>query len=101
MWGLFVGMGLGVLQVLLLKKTTELINSNKKESMRFAVLVIVFKLAVIMGTLFLLALADRTLTAMLWGAGGMAVVMIVLPIILNRRQMTKIKKQKDDNNGNS
>jgi hypothetical protein len=101
MWGLFIGVGLGVLQVLLLRKTTEWITSNQNGVMKLAVIVIIFKLVVILGTLFLLALADRTLVTMLWGAGGLAVVMVLLPIILNRRQMLKMKKQEDDSNGNA
>lgn len=101
MWGLFVGIGLGVLQVLLLRKTTDLITSNQSGGMKLAVIVIVFKLVVILGTLFMLALADRTLTVMLYGAGGLAAVMVVLPIILNRRQLMKMKKTEDDSNGNA
>ena len=101
MWGLFVGIGLGVLQVLLLRKTTDWIGSNQQGAMKLAVVVIIFKLVVILGTLFFLALADRTLVTMLWGAGGLAVVMIVLPVILNRKQFGKMKKQEDDRNGNA
>lgn len=100
MWGLFVGIGLGVLQVLLLRKTTEWITSEKNNGAKAAI-VIIFKLAVILGTLFLLALADRTLVTMLWAAGGLAVVMVALPIILNKRQDVKMKKKEDDRNGNA
>ena len=100
MWGLFVGIGLGVLQVMLLRKTTEWITSDNNNGLKTA-LVIILKLFIILGTLFLLALADRTLVTMLWAAGGLAVVMVVFPVILNKRQMMKMKKKEDDRNGNA
>jgi len=90
MWGVFVGIGLGLLQVLLLRKVVDWITSNKTSGAMVAVFITLIKLAIILGVLFLLALIS--LETMIWAAGGMLVVMIGLPIYLNKRQNKKIKE---------
>ena len=95
MWGILVGVGLGILQVWLLRKTAEWITADKRKGTMVAVPVILLKLGAIMGTLYLLALADRTLKTIMFGAGGLLVTMIVLSIVLNRRQVARLRKEGD------
>lgn len=95
MWGLFVGVGLGFLQVILLRKTAEWMLGSSTGGAMLAVFITIIKLAAIMGILLLLAFTGG-ITPVLWAAGAMLVIMIALPIILNVRKNRKIKKQEVD-----
>jgi len=90
MWAIFIGVGLGVLQVLLLRKVGDWITSNQTSGAMMAVFITIIKLGVIMGVLFLLALIS--IYTMMWAAGGMLAVMVGLPIYLNRRQNKKTQE---------
>ena len=83
MWGIFVGFALGVFEVILLRKTVMWMTADKKSGTAKAIPIIFLKLVIIFGVLYLLALVS--VTTMIWGAGGIAVAMIVMPIILNKR----------------
>lgn len=89
MWGLFIGIGLGCLQVFLLRKTAQWILGNSNGSM-LAVFITLLKLFGIMGVLVWLAFGAGV-EVMLWTAGAMLVTTIFLMVFLN------IKKAK--NNG--
>ncbi len=90
MWAVFIGVGLGALQVLLLRKVAAWITSNQTSGTMMAVFITMIKLGVILGVLFLLALVS--IETMLWAAGGMLVMMVGLPIYLNRRENRKTKE---------
>lgn len=94
MWGLFVGIGLGLMQTLLLRKTVTLMLGNTSNGPVVAVLITVIKLAAIMGILLWIAFGAG-LEPMLWAAGAMAVVMIALPVYLNVRKTQKEKREVD------
>jgi hypothetical protein len=98
MWGLFVGIGLGFMQVLLLRKTVTLMLGNSSNGPMIAVLITIIKLAAIMGILLWLAFSFGIKplqdAPMIWAAGAMLVVMIALPIYLNHRQ-NKSKQEVD------
>lgn len=93
MWGIFVGIGLGFFQVFLLRKTAMMMTQDKRKGTAIAIPIIIGKLVLIIGILYLLALVS--LSTMLWGAGALAVTMIVLPIVLNRRHMSKSSSNSD------
>jgi hypothetical protein len=90
MWAVFIGAGLGALQVLLLRKVAGWITSNQTSGTMMAVFITIIKLGVILGVLFLLALVS--IETLLWAAGGMLAVMIGLPVYMNIRQNKKIKE---------
>lgn len=90
MWAVFIGAGLGALQVLLLRKVADWITSNQTSGTMMAVFITIIKLGVILGVLFLLAMVS--IETLLWAAGGMLAVMIGLPVYLNRRQNRKTKE---------
>ncbi|HBU11759.1 MAG TPA: hypothetical protein DEB31_03235 [Clostridiales bacterium] len=90
MWCLFVGIGLGVLEILVLKKTVDAVTSGTS-FVGLSVLISMGKLALILITLFLIAYLLDT-THMLWCAGGIAISMIGFPIVRGIRNIKKYKK---------
>jgi hypothetical protein len=96
MWGLFVGIGLGLMQVLLLRKTVTLMLGTSSNGAVIAVLIFVLKLAVIMGILLWIAFSTRPdFSPLLWTASAMVVVMIALPVYFNIKQAKKSKQEVD------
>ncbi|MEI6101494.1 MAG: hypothetical protein WCP73_06625 [Eubacteriales bacterium] len=94
MWGLFVGIGLGFMQMLLLRKTVSLMLGSSTSGPLVAVLITVLKLAAIMGILLWLAFGAG-LEPMLWAAGAMCVIMIALPVYFNIKKAKKPKQEGD------
>ncbi len=94
MWGLFVGIGLGLLQVLLLRKTVTLMLGNSSNGPVTAVLITVLKLAAILGVLLLLTFTVG-IEPMLWAVGAMVVIMIAHPVYLNIKQAKKSRQEVD------
>lgn len=96
MWGIFVGIGLGLLQAVLLRKTAEWITADKKKGSAIGIPVMIGKIALILIVLYLLAKVD--LKVMIWGAGGMLATMIAYPIILNIRASKKQAQETEGEN---
>lgn len=79
MWTVFIGIALGVLEMQLLKRNVVMMSASKS-NIPLGIAVTFGKLAVILAVLYCIA-RFVSLNAMLWCAGGLAVTMIVLPII--------------------
>ena len=91
MVGIFVGLALGVFQVLVLRKSV-LMMTQSKTNIPLGVMISVGKLALILLVLWLLA-KYVSLESVLWCAGGLAVSMIGLPIILNAQAVKNLAKK--------
>lgn len=94
MWTVFIGIALGVFEVLLLKKNVAMMSSSKS-NIPLGIFITIGKLAVILVVLYLIA-KYISLSSMLWCAGGMAVTMIVLPVI---RSVSTIRAYRQQQNG--
>lgn len=94
MWTVFIGVALGFFEVFLLKKNVVMMSADKS-NIPLGILITLGKLAVILGVLFIIA-KYISLTSMLWCAGGMAVTMIVLPVI---RSVSTIRQYRQQNGG--
>lgn len=91
MWGLFPGIGLGILQVFLLRKTVSMMLGAQGNGAVTAVVITLVKLAAIMGV-FLWLTFSFGIETLLWAAGAMVAVMIGLTVFLNLRKLIKEKK---------
>lgn len=91
MWTVFIGLGLGVLEVLLLRKTVRMMSASKT-NIPLGIFISVGKLALILVVLFVIA-KYISLQSMMWCAGGVAVAMIVLPVIIGLREIRKYRTQ--------
>lgn len=91
MWGVFIGFALGVLQVVVLRKSVEMMTASKT-NIALGVFISVGKLALILVTLWILARFGG-LDVMLWGAGGIAAAMIGIPVVQSIRNINAYKKQ--------
>ncbi|WP_066683275.1 hypothetical protein [Christensenella intestinihominis] len=90
MWGIFVGFGLGIFEVLLLKKLIEMMTSDRRNT-AIAVPVTIAKLALILVVLWLMA-KFVSLTAMVWCAAGVAAAMIGIPVVTSILTIKKYKQ---------
>ncbi|MBC5647258.1 hypothetical protein [Christensenella tenuis] len=79
MWGIFIGLGLGVLEVLFLKKLIAMMTADKRNT-AIAVPLTIAKLALILVVLWLMA-RFISLEAMIWCAAGVAAAMIGIPVV--------------------
>ncbi len=93
MWTIFIGFALGVLQVLLLRKTVVMMTASKT-NVPLGVVITVGKLALILVVLWLVARFVGPMSV-LWCAGGLAIAMIGLPIIRNIRDNKKLAAQQE------
>ena len=91
MWGIFIGFALGVFEVLVLRKTVEMITASKS-NIALGVLITVGKLALSLVVLWLMA-KFVSLHAMMWCAGGLAVAMIGIPIVKSAVSIKKYKQE--------
>ncbi len=91
MWGIFVGIGLGVLQIVILKKLIAMMTATRG-STAIAVPVTILKLALILVVLFLMA-NFVSLEAMIWCAVGTAAAMIGIPVVSSIITIKKYKYQ--------
>lgn len=91
MWGIFVGIGLGALEVFLLRKLIASMTSDQKGA-AFAVPITIAKLALILVVLWLMAVFV-SLEAMTWCAAGVAAAMIGIPVVLSIRTIRKYKQR--------
>lgn len=89
MWTCFIGIGLGVLEIVLLKKSVAMMSQDKS-NIPLGVILTVGKLAVILGVLYMIA-RFISLTAMIWCAGGLAATMIIIPVITGLRAISRYK----------
>lgn len=79
MWTVCIGVALGMFEMFLLKKNVAMMSASKS-NIPLGIFLSVGKLALILVVLFVIA-RYISLTAMLWCAGGMAAVMIIVPIV--------------------
>ncbi len=91
MWGIFVGLALGIFEVLILRKTVMMITASKS-NIALGVFISLGKLALILLVLWLMA-KYVSLVAMMWCAGGLAISMIGIPIVKSIRTINKYKKE--------
>ena len=103
MWGLFVGLAIGVLQVLALRILGRMILGEKLSAKFIGAMLLLVKIVLIV--LILVLIASVSLTHLLYTAGGMLAGMIVtLTIILLRKKPQKTTAGsgadgKDDSDG--
>jgi len=88
MWGLFVGLIIGALQVIALNKLGRMILGENISSKLIGAALLLVKIALIVFILYLMA--SVSLTHLLWTMGGMLLGMTVtLVIVLKRREAQK------------
>ena len=88
MWGLFIGLTIGALQVIALNKLGRMILGENISSKLIGALLLLAKIALIVFILYLMA--SVSLTHLLWTMGGMLLGMTVtLVIVLKRRESQK------------
>lgn len=98
MWGIFIGFGLGVLEVLLLKKLIVMTTADKKNAV-IAIPLTIAKLALILVVLWLMARVV-SLEAMIWCAAGVAAAMIGIPVVTSILTIKKYRRSGgEQNNG--
>ena len=90
MWGLFVGLGIGVLQVLALRALLKMIMGTHKV---LGTLLLMLKLAVIAALLWLISTVS--LTPLIWTAGGMLAGLVIGSVIVLQLQ----KRARKDGKG--
>lgn len=91
MWTVFIGLALGVIEVLLLRKSVAMMSASKS-NIPLGIVITIGKLALILAVLFVIA-KYISLTAMLWCAGGLAAAMIVLPVAKSLSTIRKYRQQ--------
>ena len=88
MWGLIVGLAIGLMQVLALKYLSRMILGEKVPSKLLGALLMLLKIALIV--LILVLIAKVSLTHLLYTAGGMLVgIIAALMIMLFRKEQKK------------
>ncbi|MEF9863545.1 MAG: hypothetical protein RSA86_00125 [Christensenellaceae bacterium] len=90
MWGVFIGIGIGIIEVLILKKLIAMMTADKKNTI-IAVPLVILKLAIILLVLFIMA-KFVSLESMVWCAGGIAAMMIGIPVFSSIKTIRKYKK---------
>ncbi|MBD5559806.1 MAG: hypothetical protein HDQ87_05545 [Clostridia bacterium] len=94
MWTVFIGIGLGVLEVLLLRKSVVMMSADKA-NIPLGIFITIGKLALILAVLYCIA-RFISLSAMIWCAGGMAAAMIVLPVIRSLRTIREGRRAQEE-----
>ena len=74
MWGIFVGIAIGVLQVAALYKLIKIMLGQNAVMKLVAVVLLMVKIAAIVGILYLLTTVS--LAHLIWAAGGMLIGLI-------------------------
>lgn len=95
MWTFFIGFALGVFQAVVLRKSVEMMTASKS-NIPMGVLITVGKLALILVVLWLVA-KYVSIQSVLWCAGGLAIAMIIIPVIRNHLYMKKLNAQANAN----
>ncbi|MDD5016649.1 MAG: hypothetical protein PHO15_00950 [Eubacteriales bacterium] len=87
MWGLFVGIAIGMLQVLAMSKIGGMVLGDKASAKLLGSVLFLVKMAAIIFILYLIS--TITLAHLIWTAGGMAVGLILASVyVLRRRHKT-------------
>ncbi|MEA5004223.1 MAG: hypothetical protein VB081_12075 [Christensenella sp.] len=86
-----MGIGLGVLQIVILKKLIAMMTASRS-SAAIAVPITILKLALILVVLFLMA-NFVSIEAMIWCAAGTAATMIAIPVVNSVMTIRKYKHQ--------
>jgi hypothetical protein len=81
MWGLFVGLGIGVLQVLALRALVRMIMGTQKA---LGALLLLLKIGAVVAILWLVSTVS--LTHLIWAAGGMFAGLILGFVIVQLLQ---------------
>lgn len=92
MWSILLGVGVGVLEMVLLKKTISFVTTDK-DRIVLGVFVSLGKMALVLVTLFLVAKFDSVIS-MVWCAGGIAAAMIGTAVIYGVRTIRQYKRVK-------
>ncbi len=87
MWGLFVGLVIGFLQVLGLKIFGKMIFGDNDSAKPLGVLLLMVKIALIVFILYLISTVS--LTHVIWTAGGMLIGLIATLAVINKRDQKK------------
>jgi len=84
MWGLFVGLGIGVLQVIALRALLGMIMGTRKT---LGMVLLMLKFAAIVALLWLISTVS--LTHLIWTAGGMLAGLVISSVtVLQLRKRT-------------
>ena len=95
MWGIFVGIAIGAMQVLALKALVGIImKSGSFLKKLLALLLIIIKIAAIVFVLYLLSTVS--LYHVIWAAGGMLIGLLAASASLMLRQKKTEKNEKLD-----
>lgn len=90
MWSIFIGIGLGIFEIFLLKRLISMLAPGKGNTF-IAAAVIAAKLFLVLTVLWIVA-EFISLGSMIWCAAGVAATMILIPIILAIQAIQKYKK---------
>lgn len=94
MWGIFIGIALGVLQVWALSKLGGMILGDKVSAKITGLLLFIGKTAVIVIILYLMSTVS--LTHLIWTAGGMLIGLVSVSVyLLSRRKKTDGEERND------
>lgn len=94
MWGLAVGIGIGVAQVFALKALVKMIMGKRKA---LGMLLLLLKIAVVVALLWLVG--SISVTHLIWAAGGTLAGLIIGILILQMLQKRAGKDGDDRNDG--
>ena len=94
MWGLFVGLAIGGLQVLAVAKLGGLVFGNKPVLSIAGVILFFIKMAAIVLILYLISTVS--LAHLIWTAGGMLAGLIAASIYLLKRRRKAPKEDLED-----
>jgi hypothetical protein len=92
MWGVFIGLGLGVFEIFILKKLIGMMTVNRTAA-AIAVPVTIAKLAMILVVLWIMA-KFVSIEAMLWCAAGITIALVGIPVALGISIIRGHKKSK-------
>ena len=91
MWGLFVGIAIGLLQIAVLRKLGKIITGGSAVHKLLAGVLFIVKIAVIVAILYLLSTVS--MAHLIWAAGGTLLGLVAASVFLLKRQQ---KKDGDD-----
>lgn len=91
MWGILVGLGLGFLEVFILKKLISAMTESRYKA-SFMVPAAIMKLALILAVLWIMA-KFVSIEAMVWCAAGCAAMMIGVPVATSISTIKKYKQR--------
>lgn len=86
MWGLFVGIAIGILQVLALNILGKMILGDNAAAKMLGALLLMAKIAVIVFIFYLISTVS--LTHVIWTAGGLFAGLIAALAFLSKRKKT-------------